>query len=106
MLIRLIQAWHNVSFRGFADYMQTREFKDGIQELIKIAHEKTVVIMCSEAVPWRCHRSLIGDALLVQQLEVEDIFSITSVKPHKLTPWAVVKGTTITYPAIDDKKLS
>lgn len=98
-------AWYNLSFRGFADYMQTDEFKDGIQELIKIAHEKTVVIMCSEAVPWRCHRSLIGDALLARAIEVDDIFSITSVKPHKLTPWALVKGTTITYPSIDDKKL-
>lgn len=99
-------AWLNLSFRGFADYMQTEEFKDGIQELIKIAHKKTVVIMCSEAVPWRCHRSLIGDALLVRAIEVDDIFSMKSVKSHKLTPWAVVRGTTITYPAIDDNKLS
>lgn len=98
--------WHNPSFRGYADYMQTEEFKKGIEELIKIAHEKTVVIMCSEAVPWRCHRSLVGDALLVRGIDVEDIYSITSIKPHTLTPWAVVKGTTITYPAIDDKKIS
>lgn len=96
-------AWHNPSFRGFADYMQTAEFKDGIKELIKISHEKTVAIMCGEAVPWRCHRSLIGDALLTHEIEVEDIYSITSTKPHKLTPWAVVQGTTVTYPAIDDK---
>jgi uncharacterized protein (DUF488 family) len=91
--------WENASFRGYADYMQTPEFKEGIEELIKVAHEKTVVIMCAEAVPWRCHRSLIGDALLVRNLDVEDIFSITSVKPHTLTPWAKVHGTTITYPA-------
>src|SRR5579863_4038549 len=97
-------AWHNASFRGYADYMQTEEFKNGIKELIKIAHEKTVVIMCGEAVPWRCHRSLVGDALLVRGIEVEDIYSITSMKPHTLTPWAVVEGTTITYPAIDDKE--
>jgi uncharacterized protein (DUF488 family) len=96
-------AWKNTSFRGFADYMQTAEFKDGINELIKIAHEKTVVIMCSEAVPWRCHRSLIGDALLTHGMQVEDIYSMTSVKPHTLTPWAVVHGTTITYPAADSK---
>ena len=95
-------AWHNASFRGFADYMQTEEFKDGIKELIKIAHEKTVVIMCAEAVPWRCHRSLIGDALLVQGMDVEDIYSITSSKPHTLTPWAKVQGTTVTYPATED----
>jgi uncharacterized protein (DUF488 family) len=96
-------AWHNASFRGFADYMQTDEFKCGIDELINIAQEKTVAIMCSEAVPWRCHRSLIGDALLVHGIDVEDIYSMTSVKPHTLTPWAVVQGTRITYPT-DDKE--
>lgn len=92
-------AWKNVSFRGYADYMQTDEFKDGIQELIKIAHHKAIVIMCAEAVPWRCHRSLIGDALIIHGIDVKDIYSMTSVKDHKLTPWAVVEGTTITYPA-------
>lgn len=92
-------AWENASFRGYADYMQTTEFETGLQELIKTAHEKTVVIMCAEAVPWRCHRSLIGDALLAHNIEVEDIFSITSAKPHTLTPWAVVQGTTVTYPS-------
>lgn len=96
-------AWRNASFRGFADYMQTDDFKKGVEKLIEIAHKKTVVIMCSEAVPWRCHRSLIGDALLVRDIKVEDIFSLTSVKPHELTPWAVVKGTTITYPGNDQK---
>jgi uncharacterized protein (DUF488 family) len=95
----LNMGWENVSFRGYADYMQTPEFKEGIEELSTIAHEKTVAIMCAEAVPWRCHRSLIGDALLVRKFDVEDIFSITSVKPHTLTPWAEVHGTTITYPA-------
>lgn len=96
-------AWKNLSFRGYADYMQTKEFKDGLAELITIASKKTVVIMCAEAVPWRCHRSLIGDALLAHSIEVEDIFSITLIKPHKLTPWAQVDGTNITYP-LDDKK--
>lgn len=95
-------AWHNASFRGFADYMQTPDFKAGIAELVKIAHEKTVVIMCSEAVPWRCHRSLIGDALLVRNITVEDIFSKTLCKPHTLTPWAVVHGTKITYPGTSE----
>ena len=95
-------AWENASFRGYADYMQTDEFKEGVETLIKIAHEKTVVIMCSEAVPWRCHRSLVGDALLVRGITVEDIFSITSCKPHTLTPWALVQGTTITYPGTKD----
>lgn len=91
--------WRNASFRGYADYMQTDEFKKGIEKLVEIAHEKTVVIMCSEAVPWRCHRSLVGDALLVRGFDVEDIYSLTEVKPHALTPWAEVHGTAITYPA-------
>lgn len=92
-------AWKNSSFRGFADYMQTAEFNDGIQKLLEIAQTKTVAIMCSEAVPWRCHRSLVGDALLVHGINVNDIYSITSVKPHTMTPWALVEGTTITYPS-------
>ena len=94
-------AWHNASFRGFADYMQTEDFKHGLQTLIEIAHNKTIAIMCAEAVPWRCHRSLIGDALLAHGILVEDIYSMASIKPHQLTAWAVVKGTTITYPAKD-----
>lgn len=92
-------AWRNTSFRGYADYMQTDEFKEGIEKLIEIAHHKVVVIMCAEAVPWRCHRSLIGDALLVRYIQVEDIYSKTSIKPHILTPWAVVKDLEITYPS-------
>lgn len=90
--------WHNASFRGYADYMQTEEFKNALEKLIAQAHHKTVAIMCAEAVPWRCHRSLIGDALLVHGIEVQDIYSLTSSKPHKLTPWAKVHGKTITYP--------
>jgi uncharacterized protein (DUF488 family) len=98
-------AWQNASFRGYADYMQTEEFKEGITTLLEIAHHKSVVIMCAEAVPWRCHRSLVGDALLVRGIDVEDIYSMTSVKPHILTPWAVVKGTEITYPAQNKETL-
>lgn len=94
-------AWRNASFRGFADYMQTDEFKEGIKELIELTHTKTVAIMCAEAVPWRCHRSLIGDALLAHHVKVDDIYSLTSIKPHTLTPWAVVQGTNVTYPAQD-----
>ncbi len=90
--------WHNASFRGFADYMQTQDFTAGLDTLIEIAHHKTVAIMCSEAVPWRCHRSLIGDSLLVRGFQVLDIYSSTNAKPHTLTPWAHVHGTTITYP--------
>lgn len=92
------KAWKKASFRGFADYMQTKEFSEGLQKLIEIAHKKTVVIMCSEVVPWRCHRSLIGDALLARGIQVDNIFSISSVKPHTITPWAIVQRTLVTYP--------
>ncbi len=91
-------AWKNASFRGYADYMQTDEFAEGIEKLLEIAKHKTVAIMCSEAVPWRCHRSMIGDALLVRHVKVEDIYSIHSSKPHTMTPWAKTHGTRITYP--------
>jgi uncharacterized protein (DUF488 family) len=92
------QGWHNASFRGFADYMQTDEFKKNIEKLIAYARKKRVAIMCAEAVPWRCHRSLIGDALLVRGVNVEDIISKSETKPHTLTPWARVKGAAIIYP--------
>lgn len=91
-------AWKNASFKGFADYMQTNEFKEGIDQLIEMAYKKSIVIMCAEAVPWRCHRSLIGDALLARNIMVQDIFSITNAKPHMLTPWAQIHGITVTYP--------
>ncbi len=91
-------AWRNRSFRGFADYMQTPEFTRGIERLIEIAEAGRTVILCAEAVPWRCHRSLIGDALLVRDVQVEDIMSETSSSAHTLTPWARVHGHRITYP--------
>jgi len=91
-------AWRNASFRGFADYMQTDDFKHGLQKLIEYADSESVAIMCAEAVPWRCHRSLIGDALLARGIHVQDIFSLTSSKPHTLTPWACVQKGIITYP--------
>ena len=92
------KGWLNASFRGYADYMQTEEFSKNIEVLIEWAHEGQIAIMCAEAVPWRCHRSLIGDALLVRKIPVEDIFSLTSKKPHTLTPFAKVRGKKITYP--------
>jgi uncharacterized protein (DUF488 family) len=90
--------WRNKSFRGFADYMQTQQFKQAVDELIEIGKEAPVAIMCAEAVPWRCHRSLIGDALVIRNVNVEDIFTETSAKPHILTPWAHVEGLRIVYP--------
>ncbi len=95
--------WRNASFRGYADYMSSEEFAQGIDRLIGLAKTKRTVIMCAEAVPWRCHRSLVGDALLVRGVAVEDIMSATSVRPHKLTEFAKVDGQQITYPA--DKNL-
>jgi uncharacterized protein (DUF488 family) len=91
--------WRNAAFRGYADYMQTAEFIAGIGQLTLTAAERPTAIMCSEAVPWRCHRSLIGDALLARGWDVLDIFDEQHVKPHLLTPFAVVSGEKIVYPA-------
>lgn len=93
-------AWRNASFRGFADYMQTAEFEVALKELIRLARSRRTAIMCAEAVPWRCHRSLIADALLVRGLKVEETTSKTATRPHTLTPSACVVGEHITYPAI------
>ena len=90
--------WRNLSFRGYADYMASEEFRLGIDRLLELAGEKRTVIMCAEAVPWRCHRSLIGDALLVRGVSVQDILSATSSRAHELTPFAKVSGKEITYP--------
>lgn len=92
------RGWVNESFRGYADYMQTAEFQRAAEGLILGAQEARTVIMCAEAVPWRCHRSLVGDALLTRGIAVEDIMSEKSAKPHKLTPWARVEGFRVTYP--------
>jgi uncharacterized protein (DUF488 family) len=90
--------WHNLSFRGYADYMQTPEFAENIDSLVDLAGTERCVLMCAEAVPWRCHRSMIGDALLVRGIRVEDIIGPKGRKPHVLTAFAVVEGTQITYP--------
>ena len=90
--------WRNASFRGYADYMASEEFRAGLARLIELASTKRSAIMCAEAVPWRCHRSLIGDALLVRSVHVEDILSATSARAHELTPFALVDGEKITYP--------
>jgi uncharacterized protein (DUF488 family) len=92
------QGWENASFRGFADYMQTEEFEEALQSLIAVSKTHRTAIMCAEALPWRCHRSLIGDALLVRGIVVMDITSRTSAKPHALTAWAEVRGGRVVYP--------
>jgi len=93
--------WRNASFRGYADYMQTAEFAQNLAPLMKLAKQERVALMCAEAVPWRCHRSLIADALLVHGLRVEEIISRTRCQLHALTSFARVNGTTITYPPAD-----
>jgi uncharacterized protein (DUF488 family) len=91
--------WRNASFRGYADYMQTPEFEQGFEALIRLAKQERIAIMCAEAVPWRCHRSLIADALLVRGIRTEDIMSLARRHVHVLTPFAKVRGTMVTYPA-------
>jgi uncharacterized protein (DUF488 family) len=92
--------WKNASFRGYADYMQTPAFGDNLAELIELAAADPTVIMCAEAVPWRCHRSLIADALTARGIEVEHILSATSRKPHTYTPFARIEGQSVTYPGL------
>jgi len=93
--------WRNVSFRGYADYMQQDEFWVAIARLEDLAATRRVAVMCAEAVPWRCHRSLIADALTLQGVEVRHITGMSEPAPHKLTPFARVAGGRITYPAPD-----
>ena len=90
--------WRNESFRGYADYMQTEEFTHGLDELIALSHRQRTAVMCAEAVPWRCHRSLVADALLVRDIPAVEILSPTDWRYHKLTPFAHVEGRAITYP--------
>lgn len=91
-------AWKNASFRGYADYMQTPEFAAGLEQLLELARERPTAVMCAEAVPWRCHRSLIGDALTARGVAVEDILSESKRSPHRMTPFARVEGERVTYP--------
>ena len=91
--------WRNASFRGYADYMQTPEFAENLDRLITIASEAPTAIMCAEAVPWRCHRSLIADALVARGIPVIEILSATKSQPHAMTPFAKVEGQQVTYPA-------
>ena len=93
-------AWRNNSFRGFADYMQTAEFEQGLVELIELASKAPTAIMCAEALPWRCHRSLVADALVARGMAVQHIHSAAVVQAHSLTPFAKVEGVRVTYPGL------
>ena len=90
--------WRNESFRGYADYMQTNDFIRGLDELIDLSRQQRTAMMCAEAVPWRCHRSLVADALLVRGIPAVEILSPANWRFHKLTPFAHVEGRSITYP--------
>ena len=92
--------WRNAGFRGYADYMQTPAFAEQIAELVSLAERERVALMCAEAVPWRCHRSLIADALTVRGLDVRHILEPGEGRPHRLTSFARAEGASITYPGL------
>jgi len=93
--------WRNLSFRGYADYMQSAEFAESLLGLIELSRQDRVAVMCAEAVPWRCHRSLIADALVVHGVATCEIASASRLQPHRLTPFAQVHGCAISYPPAD-----
>ena len=97
--------WRNESFRGYADYMQTEPFARGLARLIELAGARRTAIMCAEAVPWRCHRSLVADALGARGIPVVEILGEASYREHALTPFARVSGTSVTYPPAQDRLL-
>ena len=93
-------AWQNAGFRGYADYMQTPQFESSLHQLIQVADRQRTVIMCAEAVPWRCHRSLVADALMTRGVTVEHILNGKAAKPHAYTAFARVEGQQVTYPGL------
>ncbi len=96
--------WRNASFRGYADYMQSPEFSENLDRLTEIASEAPTAIMCAEAVPWRCHRSLVADALVARGIQVMEILTAAKSQPHAMTPFAILEGEQVTYPAKPDRK--
>ncbi len=98
--------WRNASFRGYADYMKTPEFHAGLDKLIAVASKAPTAIMCAEAVPWRCHRSLIADALTARGMEVREILSTSKAQVHALTSFAKVEGSEVTYPGAGAQNLN
>ena len=90
--------WRNASFRGYADYMQTEDFAAGLERLEQLAARRPTAIMCAEALPWRCHRSLIADALTVARWRVLHIQSRRTARPHRRTPFLRVRSGRLVYP--------
>jgi uncharacterized protein (DUF488 family) len=95
--------WRNQSFRGYADYMQTDEFAENLFWFMALAEGERSALMCAEAVPWRCHRSLIADALVVHGWRVDEIVAAGRAQPHRLTPFAHVEGLALTYPPYEER---
>jgi uncharacterized protein (DUF488 family) len=91
--------WRNAGFRGFADYMETPEFEQSVAALIRLAGRRPTAIMCAETVPWRCHRSLIADALTARGLRVTHVLGPRHASEHVLTSWARLDGARVSYPA-------
>jgi uncharacterized protein (DUF488 family) len=91
--------WRNSNFRGYADYMQTEPFEKALEELLTAAERGPLAFMCAEAVPWRCHRSLVADALTARGHEVRQILGPGEPRPHRMTPFAVVRKGKVLYPA-------
>lgn len=98
-------AWRNASFRGYADYMQTAAFGESLEQLIALADGKRTAIMCAEAVPWRCHRSLVADALVARGIAVTEILNETKAQPHSMTPFARVERQQVSYPGSEPRNL-
>jgi uncharacterized protein (DUF488 family) len=96
------RGWRSPGFQGFADYMLTADFEGHLKGLIELAQRERLALMCAEALPWRCHRSLIADALVVRGIPVAHIMGQASSQPHRLNPMAQVEGTRITYPPADE----
>lgn len=97
-------SWKNRSFRGYADFMQTKEFAESLLEIVSLIQKKRVALMCAEAVPWRCHRNLIADALLARRISVTHILAENFKIKHELTPFANIEGTKVSYPLFVKKK--
>jgi hypothetical protein len=95
--------WRNASFRGYADYMQTAEFEEGVRRLLQLCAGKRCAVMCAEAVPWRCHRSLLADALVARGVAVEHILSGSRRDAHSLTQFAQIQNGKVIYPQAEGK---
>ena len=97
-------ALENKSFRGYADYMRSKEFSESLLRLVALVRENCLAVMCAEAVPWRCHRNLLSDALTARNIKVKHILTETSITNHELTPFAHLDGYVVTYPLFVKEK--